>query len=94
MERDIRVELLDAIATWQPTAEQMAVIEQREFNLRIEREGRWWMKWFDAIATAKRCAEIGSKAYEQETLGYIVWLLHKRPMRRKANDIFRPEEAL
>jgi hypothetical protein len=94
MERDIRKELLDAIAQWTPTEAQMAALEECERKNYLAREANWWMKWFDALATINRCAAIGSKNYELETLGYLVWLLHKRPMRRKADDFVRPEGEL
>lgn len=94
MERDIRRELLDAMADLRPTIEQLQVVEDREVRKYCERCANWWQRWFNAIGTINGCVKVGGKAYEQETLGYIVWLLHKRPMKGKADDIFRPEGEL
>lgn len=87
MERDIRHSLLDAIRNFAPTPEQMAVIEERERHNYDKRCNAWWNRLWAAVGTVNGCVKVGGKAYEIETLGYIVWLLHKRPMKGQANDI-------
>ena len=81
MDRDIRQELLDAIAVFQPTAGQLAVLDEREQRKYQDRCTAWRQRWNAAIATILAC-ESTNRSYQIETLGYLVWLLHKRPMRR------------
>lgn len=95
MERDIRKELLDAIAVFQPTPAQVAVVEGHERMLYDNRCRAWQQRWNAAIGVIVACEATGNRHYQIETLGYLVWLLHKRPMRGgKIGDLFSPEGEL
>lgn len=41
----------------------------------------WQARYDAAIDTARRCKRAGIRNYEVETMGYIAWLLAKRPFR-------------
>lgn len=48
----------------------------------------WRKKLEAACLSVKRCEAAGAHHYAVETLGYIEWLIRRRPMKGRTDDIF------
>ena len=56
-----------------------------------ERCANWQRRYLCAIATYRACRYQDCHAYALETLGYIVWLLRRRPFKGDPSlDFFKP----
>jgi len=48
----------------------------------------WQRRLEAACLSVKRCEAVGAHHYAIETLGYIEWLIRRRPMKGRQGDIF------
>lgn len=76
---------LDAVAGTPPKGQEPLPWPVTDYTMRCD---KWRKKIEQACASVKRCEAAGSTYYAVETLGYIVWLIHRRPMRGREDDIF------